>query len=1051
MTATTPTYLKLLATHHPTAEVWPEETTLTPRDLFPGVVVSADSKTPHLQWTPIGEYESTPSDIYLAISRAGYSDSSARYVWSTSPETGPIYGWDPLTHIAHVGPVDVYGGSEKRNAILSMCERGDGGLVCVASSDYSDSGTNIRMYLREPVAAWTWAGTVLSDFTEHPQEDYPSGWGASPIVARGEDGATYLAIMVHTPTTADYETNVDIYRAEVDADWSGNPFKPFIRGACRKTHNTLSAVSLGFAIGGGQSLVYIETENQHAQYAGIMPGPLEVVERGGIGYGVTCKFLVGRFHAVYLSATNKVCIKRIGSAFDSLTAAEEIEIDDAEPGTRPAIWADEDGTLYVSSRNAESVRIYESRDGGVTWNDSAQSVVTTAAENTGSTVTSQVMDACQWRGGACMVSSAECQIASVGYAYSVVSLDLGGWSAWPVPATYQYNQSGVREPRIIPIAQWSCLSNPADQDSITLATGGTGSVAASFTTDLRVNIATTGGFTLTFSPYMALSDFDYRTAYLRCAAEPITGPIEHAVLTGTFGLRVVHHDTYVEAFDAGTSSSLGTETVSGLYELFVSVDNLTGDYWVHGRPFVDSDLDARQMTLLLSGSLSASTFTPEVSTTFGNVSSLGRSADLAVWGVYYSGVGSEVAPQMPYGRPISATGTYTTNGVSFAGAGGPALIDEVWICRPDSMWSLDKAALTETYPSLREHFRSADLGTPGAASTPAYLAYKIAGDVADYLAPIITSYVWSNARRVRRDVYYSGAWHTFGSAKDDFIGTGSGIGNTIRAKYTGASSAFHIDRDALVGGWVLVGSDTYKIVGNSAGMMFGVGVANTQTTIRVDGDVATFTDAEIVVVPPHYFNALGLRSTTSEPRIEGFRFKFEGEIPPEGYWTAKVSVGFADVLGLAHGLNTVRSTTPNAITNATRSGIMRREKLGPATRTVEFSWQDIIDPETPQTRTNATTTPDVLTDAFGNAIYVAGSTYGIVRSYVEDCGATGRPVVYWPAYDNFGGSSFSFGSYGGAVVGSISPDTWITEHAEGRDEQRTDYLRGGTIKIVEVT
>lgn len=1057
MTATVPTYLKLLATHHPSAELWPEETTIAPRDQFPGEVVSLTNDPSRLLWNGYGTYEGAAGAIYLGISRSGYPDASARYIWTIDPDAGPAYGWDPMTHITHVGPVAAYGGGADRYARVSICQRGDGGLVCITSPDpAATSGTEIRMYTREAGAAWVSRGDISSTFTTAPTDDYPAGWGACPTVARGEDGAVYVAAMVHTQVYSDYETNVDIYRAATDATWTASPFVPFIRGALAKTVHTTNATGLAFAIGGGQVFVFIETSVGRAQYASIMPGQLEFVEAPAVGDGVTCKYLVGRFIVAYVTAAGKLCVRRLGSAFDQISAATEIEIGDNEVGTRVALWADEDGTIYIAGRKADTVRIYESRDAGQTWVDTMLPFNTVAdCEATGSTLASQTLDACRWRGGACLLAQSKASIGGTGYGHSLASMDVGGWTSWAIPSTNIYNVAGSREPRAIAVAQWSCLSDPVLQPSITIAATGGGSAAYAFTTDLRYNVTTTGARVWKLTPTTMPAPALFRTAILRSAIEPLSGAVEHAILTAGFGLRILHDSTTVEAFDASTSASLGTHAVTGIYELYAAVDNLTGAYVIYGRVFSDSDIDARVMVNLLSGTLTADTFTPEISTKIGNVASTGRSADIALWGVYYLPAGSEVSPEIPYGRPVSASGTYTTNGISFAGEYGPALYSEGFSCAPDSLWSLVKAPLTETYPSLREHFRSADLGDPGAASTAAYLAFKIGVADIDYLAPIVASYVWSNAQQVVLQANVGGSWTTVGTVKSYITGSGTGVGTTIHAVVAAAATSFNVGRDEFAGGWIESGGEVYTIAGNSAGLVLSLGEPGSQVVFRTTVAIVTpFTAADIKIVPPFTTSAFGPSAAITGDGIKaakGFRLTLSGTIPPGGYWKIKTAIGFADVLGLSHGLNTVRSSTPNTITNATRSGVMRRERIGPPTRTIEFSWQDILDPETPQTRTILTATPDRIDDSYGNTLAIAGTTYSIARAYIEDCGSTGRPVIYFPAYDVAAKLGWSEVGYGGAVVGSIVPDTWITEHALGREEQHVDHLRGGTIKIVEVS
>lgn len=1055
MTATVPAYLKLLASHHPSAELWEAETTVTARDLYPGPVVDFLGNSPKMRWTAIGEYEGTPADIYIGPSRGGYTDSAGRYIWTANPASGPFYGWDPLTHVAHVGPIDVYGGAAKRNARLSVTERGDGGLACIASQDPSDSGTGIRLYTRERESAWASVGDVTGDFTDHPIEDYPAGWGACPVMARGEDGSIYLAVQVHTPTTADYETNVDIYRAPVDADWTVNPFQPFMRGALSKTCNTLDTTGMAFCVGGGQMLCYVETTYARHQYGGIVGGTLQPVDGAIAGDAVTCKYLAGRFVVAYVNATPKLCIRRVGSALDAISGSSEIIVGDCAATTRPALWDDDDGVMYVSGRDGDSVTIYESVDGGVSWALCATSVVTSFAESVGSTTPDQALDAVRWRGGACLVTSAKCEISSSGYGNSSLSIDLGGWTSWALPATYQYNSAGTREPRANPVALWACMSDPSTQGSLLISDTGPGSVVASFTTSLRVNVTTTGAHRWTIAPADLFAMTHSRIAILRYAAEPKTGDLNSALITDSFGLNIVHGAASIEVFDASTSASLGSEAVSGIYEVYALVNQLTGDYSVYGRPFVDSDLDARAMVEIFSGTLSSGTLTPAISTTVGAVGSLGRSADFAVWGVYYAPPGTDIAPQAPYGRPISASGTWTTNGISFAGDRGAADRNQVWICRPASMYGLDKVALTESYPSLREHFRSADLGTPGTASTTAYIAFKVADADADYLAPIVACFVWTNAQNVKLQARVGSSWLSVGTAKTDVSGSGTGAANTIHAVVTTAGTSFHVGKDELMGGWVQVGTEVYTIAGNSPGLILSLGEAGTQIVIRTTEPIATpFTAADIKIVSLSCASAFGPSVAITGDGFKaakGFRFELSGAIPPEGYWTVKAAVGFADVLGLSHGLNTLRTSTPNVVTNITRSGIMRRERTGPPLRTIEFSWQDITDPETPQTRGVLTATPDRIDDGVGNTLAIAGSTYGIVRAYVEDHGSTGRPVMYFPSYNVAAASALSAYGYDVNVVGVLSPDTWITEHAAGREEQHTDHLRGGTLKIIEVS
>lgn len=1045
MAAIVPAYVKILASHHPNAELWEAETTLTPRDEYPGRVISVGQTTPKMNWTALGEYEGTPADIYIGTSRGGYTDSAGRYIWASDPNTGPLYGWDPMTHVTHVEALDAYGGGSSRNARMSIAPRVDGGLVCVTSLDPASSGTTIRMYARAANAAWTSLGDVTSDFTASPILDYQAGYGSCPVVCKGEDGAIYLAIITPAIVITDTYVNVAIYRAPTDADWLSNPFVPFVQGAISEPSALADCGGLAFAMGGGQTLVILETSAGVKQYAGVTGGLLSLVESANYGTNVRAKYVAGVFMVAYLDASQRLRVRRIGSAFDAVSSAVEIKVNGtwtADATSIPAIWQDDDSTIYLAA-SSSSVHVYESRDGGVTWASNIS-----AFDWDYDTAT---LDVTAWRGGACMVASSRPAIGGVGYTHSAHSIDLGGWTAWATTAEISANIYGYRDARIFPAATWVCTSDPATVGAVTITEAGGGSITKAFTTDLRFSVITSGGKSWKIEAD-ATGAVVSKATYLRTICEAVSSSVAHTVSNGVYAVRVNQGSSSIVIVDDVSSTTLDTVSIpSGPVELWTIVEMETGTYRVYGRAAVDSDLDARQLLELSSGSLSSGAPATEVS----SYVKTGRKIEWVGFFCYFLFSSAEVAPNIPYGRAISASGTWTTNGVSLAGEGGAAQHDDFLVCRPASLYGLDKVALTESYPSLREHFRSADLGTPGTASTTAYLAFKVAGTDQDYLAPLVASYVWSNAQRVALEARIGGSWVSVGTAKPYTTATATGAGRTVHAVVTAAANSLHIGKDDLAGGWLKVGGEVYTIAGNSAGLLLSLGEAGSQIVIRTTDEIVTpFTASAIKIVPPDRIAAFGPSAAITGDGIkaaEGFRFAFSGTIPPEGYWTVKAAVGFADVLDLDHGLNTLRTTTPNAVSNVTRSGIVRRERTGPPTRTVEVSWQDVTDPNTPQTRGVLTATPDRIEDSHGNVLAIVGTTYSVVSAYVEDHGSTGRPVMYLPAYAVPADRALSEWGWGGGIVGVISPDTWITEHAEGRQEQVDDHLRGGTLKIIEVT
>jgi len=1044
MSVITTTYAKIIGSHHPTAEIWAAETTLVERDLYPGQPEIVNASGSLLMWQTAGEYESGAADIYVATNRGGYTDSSATYVWANDPVNGPIFGWDAMSHVSHTAPLDVYAGASPRNARLSMVVRGDGGLVCVSTA-YPIIGAGIRMYTREVGADWVTLGDVGSDFTLDPINDYPSGYGANVALATGEDGAVYLAIQKHTPFIGTVTTNVSVYRADAAADWATNPFQPFIEGALAETFTDADTLGTSIAIGGGQMMIVVETTAYWRQYAAIMPGTLRLVEEvATLGTGLVVKYLSGRFVACYRKSGGALCVRRLGSAFDSFSAATEVDTGGSgQTSARPALWGDDDGTLYAAANLGEQIAYVESGDGGATWSDPvpfphADLLISTT-------------DAVMWRGGACMAVSARSMVGGAGYENASVSLDLGGWTSWAFPAEYQRNLYKTRDYRLVNTYAWAGFSDPNLVSDVTITT--TGTPTESFTTQLKYEVVTAGGDTWKIAPLsVALVTANLcRRVGLRVIVEPVSGTVVHRVFTDTYGLEIEQGPTSIAIYDEVPVTLLDTVSVpGGAYELVIWIELLTGDYVIEGRDVTPADIDGRLFTKISDGTLTAGTLTPEVSTTIPN-------ARTTRWGLfeYYANLSPvEVAPTFPYGRVVSALGTYTSNGIAFGGMRGPARVNDFCRASAVSLFGPEKAAATETYPSRVEHFRTADCGTPGSASTPGYLAWSIADDDADNLSPLWGAYLRTNAETVRLDFYTGGAWVTGPTIKSSPTMTGSGKGNTIHGRVTATSGTAAVERDELVGGWILIGSTTYEIAGNTAGLKDSLGEAGTQIIIRLTENLAApLVASTFKVIYPTvcYIKApAALIGADGFEGVEGFRLYFSGTTPPEGYWKIKAAIGPADVIGLAHGHNTMRQTTPQAVDTSTRSGIRRRERTAAPLRTVEVSWQDVIDVQVPQIRGVVTATPDRIDDAYGNTLYVAGTGLGTLGAYVEDHGSTGRPVFFVPSWKISDGSVPYAVGFGGTGLYTINADPWMTEQATRGDEFVDESLRGGKITLTEV-
>lgn len=1026
-------YVKLIGQHHPDAQVWPEQTTLVPRDRFP----VAAGGSGRLLLVASGDYTGDPEPLQVGIERGGWPDEGARFWWSD--DAGATrYGWDEPSTVAHLEPLDDAAGAAERNGRLSMVEDADGSLIVFSSYRRSSSAAACRVYRRTPAASWSYVGQLAAPMLSvSPLDGYLTGWNMNARAAVDESGACFLAIQRprrYNDGVDKVVTQVDIYRAG-GAITAASDMEQFAADVLN-TPVVLEASSPGidamaFAVGSGQALCIITSADTVFQYAGY-PANMRLITELPVGALWPCALWFRGYFIVAVVIGGTLSVVRLASATDSIDGLPSTAVASVVDEAAITMWGDGD-TLWLLVSDPDVPALYRSLDAGATWLDApAQPWRKTGAEIMG-------LAGHAWQGRSVVVMETS---SSPGFENCAASVDLGGWTTVPSPP----NVTQTIEQRWFPRACWLGVSDLAGsaRGGCTLTVSGSPVRTTLGPTVLEIacGVGETAKVEATGSAAGTPVHFRLRSRFNVTSA---IGEVGHVLASATRSLLVRQTDTGLEVVDTISGTTRATITASGFIDLLMWLDDEGGLGHVWYRAPSVATVDARVYVKAWGGLMTAGSVTP------GQYSIIGSNctAQLNGWD-YTDTAGSwDLSPTRPWGHPLSTGRSPVANGVMVSGRRGPAIAGDVFEITSASQFGTEYAAATETAPNLGTRFEAVD-------AADGCIAWMISEDPSR-IGPLWLAFIESNAQVMNLDVHDGTSWIEGPDVRLVYTIIGRASGRVVRARATAEVTSLVVAKDDLRGSWLTIDGSPYEIAGNDGGLLTSLGTDGTQVMIRlVEPVAAPISDAPMAICMRQTTVAIPMSLEfgdlfTAGPEIRGFRLRLSGETPPDGRYWLKAAVGPADVLGFSYGMDSTVNLVPRQASVESRGGMRSREQLGPSSEVLTVSWQAAPDILRKQTRGTRTTTPDILTDAYDTVLYTGGTTLDTIRGYMDDNGATGRPVILMETYRVAALVGFAFNHWGGGGLYTLDPDGWVMEHAGHGEEHVNDLVRGGTLQLRRVT
>lgn len=1041
-------YGQVFFAHHPDAELWAAETTLSGADPFPGAAVIDDDAIGSMFWDPLGDYDATGAEFTVEVRDGGHPDGGLTYTWSDGTDT---YGYDEPMQIGHVSAVVYTNTGVARNAELQLVEAGDGSLICITADAASVISTSVPIYRKTGSTDWANVSGTVGGGATSSSVSMPSGVGAFPAACRLADGTVLCAVCRRLGQGFFGAATVvaDVYRAEADAAWSSSPFTLLAPGAVTDLPTTNGRMRM--AAGNGQVVLLANDSGTLLQYRSVDAGQSFVLVDSsavsGFDDSFDLIFALGVFWLVHYDGSGNVVVRKIGDgtiAFADAGSTQVVAASGLYAGGL-SIVEDETGGLIVVLQALGKVIAYTSRNAGTSWSGTSTVPImtmktTTTAENVAN------LDAVWWRGRLVLVHTAD-NVA--GYTHSVGSLELGGWASFSMPydRSYPFLRAAMESP-------WTCASDPNNATNPAVSSTGTVteapdaseyaySVSCAIGATWQIGIATSTGYTL-------------NGMVLRTIVKVSAGPVRHTVhwsdgSAHDFGVYVDQTSTGLTVLDAVGGGTLATATVSGWLEIvMVATSDGDGHVWYRSA----TSTDARAYVHLLS---STSLVDGSGGTTTAAANSAMNSSDAALWRLW-SGLRAGPAytwfTDTPYARRASSRGTWTTNGVRLVPRLGPGIPGDGWTVTPTSQTGPEYAAGTATYPSRRKRLESA------AYSTGDAIAWKVETTSTTGSPP--TTKLWgtwveTNAATVILDwringVGDGGSWQTGPVIKAPDPWTGTCQGRVVYASAAAGSSAgFWVEEDELAGGYVVLDGVPVKILRNTSGHVKAkTGVTSKLLTVTVedghDGEAATYL---------WWPRSTHVVDTDDMPdNIAGFRLRVTGTDPPEGTVYLKAVSGPAYLIPQQPGRDSRRETAPKRSRTEAENGFRLGRETGPAEDTLTITWQNEPDPWAYQV-SNAPSLAYVydgssyVTSGAGDPLAAMGDTGSQMAALFRRWGSTETPVVYVPSW-YLAVSVQQQGNGRGAIIGTIE-GVWTQEHASHGREGVDPTMRYGQVVIRELS
>lgn len=1073
---------QLIVAHDTRATVWDAETTADTADTVPGRVVPSVGSLVRL--VASGDQEGADT-IELQTLRAGAAGTRFEVGWKKSTDTH-VYGYDQPTIPTHTE--SVYFTTETGTAYLIQNPRAvvlDDQRILMTVAQYAPAYTgstppNYFYTVRSTAGVWS-SPTAVYGGSGGDVPTFPGceALSAAPLVRRDAAGTVLVYTVTHTQLQGVNVMQVAVVRSvQNDLDFTEDPAgltaanTECLPAGIETAAN--DAIQLSVAEHAGQVCLVLQHENTVHQYAS-NDGGYTFTLIGSIGSVnlLSSDLLVvqGSFVLATGEGTGSaapVKVRRIGSATDSfadVTAVQVADLDGGSCGPVRLVTSD-DGHLWLYAHNAHNSRYvyaYYSSDGGSA--DSWQQIVTLSGVDEGARVvygtefdqqqTATAGDVpwcvCWHRGRVALVAR---RLGATGAINSYLMTYLGGSADLVMP--YR-GETRNRLQRVSWGSAWLPVGDPADTFTET------GTVTKTPNNEGGTTLSTASGVTGRYDVTGTLS-VTSGSAGLGVSSQVTAGTVYYE-LRCTFGgseylMQIAHDTTNLTVWNGaiGTGVSMGTVATTAHLDIVAMIVGGAGVVYYR----TSGDEDGRAWLRLGGGALNTvtGTATPQrafvelqASTTV-KVRWLGMSVYTTLAERPHTILGVGITPgggttrEKPIGLPVGPLPQYITDAVYLAGSAGPAHLGDAWSVSPTSPYAVARAACDYVYPSPRTRWRSSTT-TDGMI-----VAYRFGTENSSRISATWAVYIEGNAPSV------AFAWHNGTSWESDITLTrhieiaGIREGQIVYCTNSAATLVQYVDRDELVGGYVDMGSgDVRRIVANTAGAITLPTAQNgTVARIQVEGiDGTEGVSGTWRIVFPRSVHLL----PDTQAAKRGYRLKLQttsggGNAPPEGYFEQAHLVGPAWPVPWQHGKDTVRVHRPRAITAEAADGTRRTHKLGPAEETVELHWE-----AAPRNMhdwyIDAATADWFGVGTSGDQDAAEGETMSTMRALVERHASSGAPVLYVAQYDrdtNGAGTAEHILRHRcmGSVVGTIEGE-WRTQHAGHGDEQYTEVIRGGTVRI----
>ena len=728
-----------------------------------------------------------------------------------------------------------------------------------------------------------------------------------------------------------------------------------------------------------------------------------------------------------------------------------------------ALWADEDGTLYLAGLDADdhfAGYVVHSTDGGRTWATTGHG----SAAGSGGTwwyfgdsdTRPLEFSVVSVAGQALMVMRPHHAGVDAAPEYSLHAITLGGYSTVTLPLWESSYTEAVDQ------IGWTYTYLPfdlPDEGTSPWTAATSGAVATLLTAaGLRVNhsgvidqAVWSAPATSTFAQgLVALLDVD--------VASPVSGQLWVSLSDGVHSYRVVVEVTataitVTDTEAAAVVATLATTDGATGIQLLVALGNTdaaagnTGKVNAWYRP--RSSPEDRQWTLLAnSATLHRGTYaTCEVK--FGTLS--GAATGHASFRLHGFAMGSTTGstlhesydnPADLVGRPFSASGSIVSGGLRVLATTGPAYVGDRWTITPRAEYPLEHA-LPDAHPSPAQEWRSVDTSNDQWITWDWSSGY--AGSTHLPLGPVLGLYCgrinWRFAELYGMDsvgatTKIADIDTSTGQSGLDYTRTGSTI--TVRV----SSDSPWWTENALVGSYFDFGTgDVRRITANSSGT-WRTGTVAIRFVIE---DFAGLPNSGTGAVRPRDYTLVLPNAGTSAYR--GYKLKVLSQETAEGYLKAGAFL-LGNVLPFASPYSWGRAVETASLSAMWegRTGARRARRLNAYNRrAVELPWDDEVR-QRPVLKANPSPI-SVLPYTAGPAWGTPADTLPMIGGVLERLGGQVGLCVFLPQIVTGSGAKH-LNHPDQMLYGRVRTSPWRLDHVLG-EERDNDVWRGATLRIEE--